>query len=84
MDNTIQKVISLYYEETPGGDLYNRSEEYKKRDDTFKELLAKSPDGAALGAAAFELMAITEKLCFEDGFKAAIKHVKGLYDLPCE
>ena len=84
MDSTIQKVIGLYYEESPGGDLYNRSEEYKKRNDAYRELLAKMPDPSALDTAVFELMAITEKLCFEDGFKAAIKHVKGLYDLPCE
>ena len=77
---SIKKVIDLYFDELSGGNLCNRYPEYQKKEDAYKAVLAKlsDDDRESVDLAVFEMVAAMEKLTFEDGFKAAIRHVKEL------
>ena len=80
-DKTINKVIEFYLSELSGGDFGGRFPEYDSAMDVFKAALPKDTDSEALERALDEIIALTEKLAFKDGFKAGATHTLELIKL---
>lgn len=71
----MDKVINLYLSELSGGNFISRYPAYNEAMNTFNAALPKDTDTAALELAVDNIIALTEKLAFTDGFKAGANHM---------
>ena len=91
-NNAIKEVVKLLYEEYSEHDLYTRFPEYAARENIYKAELKElvgsigqePPDTSKFENSVFDLLALTEKLSFEDGFRAAIRHMLELKNFASE